>query len=90
MDYKNIKEIAKPEGFEEDAPAGGEDGAASDEQAIAGPTITYLAGRIYLDENNRWVYECFNHCFASDKYPDLIEKLAEIYRTGDEELLYQK
>lgn len=52
--------------------------------------MTYLAGRIYLDTNNRWVYECFNHFFTSDKQPDLIEKLAEIYRTGDEELHYQE
>lgn len=84
IDYKNIKEIAKPEGFDEDAPV-----AESEEGGDGGPkqvNITYVAGRLYLDTNNRWVYEAFNHCFTSDKYPNLIEKLAEIFRTGEEDL----
>jgi hypothetical protein len=84
LDYKNVKTIQKPEGFDEDAAPGGEDGDASANV----PSITYLAGRIFLDTNGRWVYEAFHHCFTSDKYPNLVENLAEIYRTGDEELHY--
>jgi hypothetical protein len=54
LDYKIIKKIAKPEGYDEDAVAQAEDGDSPPAQV---PEITYLAGRIYLDVNNRWVYE---------------------------------
>ncbi len=75
--------MQKPEGFDEDGPIPeAEEGAEKVEQ----PGIIYLAGRIYLDSNNRWVYESFNHCFTTDKYPNFIEKLAEIFRTGEEDL----
>ena len=87
VDYKNIKEIQKPEGFDEDGPLPeSEDGAANSEP----PQIIYVAGRLFLDDNNRWVYESYNNCFTTDKYPNLVEKIAEIFRTGEEDLNYQK
>jgi len=49
-----------------------------------------VAGRLFLDDNNRWVYESYNNCFTTDKYPNLVEKIAEIFRTGEEDLNYQK
>lgn len=54
------------------------------------PSLTYIAGRIYLDTNSRWVYESYNHTFTSDKFPDLYEALTTIHRTSEEELKYQK
>lgn len=66
VDYKNVKHIEKPEGFDEDAPIDEEN-----EDPNSKPKITYVAGRIFLDKNGRWVYESYNHCFTSDKYPDL-------------------
>jgi hypothetical protein len=62
-----------------------EDGAAEVQEA---PTLTYLAGRIFLDKNGRWVYESFNHAFTSDKHPNLVMKLAEIHRTSEADLLF--
>lgn len=44
IDYKNIKEIEKPEGFDEDAPFDEEN-----DDPASKPSITYVAGRIYLD-----------------------------------------
>ena len=54
IDYKNIKSVEKPEGFDEDAPVAVEEGEAPPPRV----EITYVAGRIYLEETtNRWVYE---------------------------------
>ncbi len=83
VDYKNIKTIEKPEGFDEDAPVNVEEGEAPPARV----ELTYVAGRIYLDESTgRWVYEQLNHVFTSDKHPNIVEKLAEIYRTGESDL----
>jgi len=87
IDYKNIKQIEKPEGFDEDAPVTVEEG----EPIPPRVELTYVAGRIFLDETTgRWIYEQLNHTFTSDKYPGIIEKLAEIYRTGEADLQNQK
>lgn len=90
IDYKNIKQVEKPEGFsDEDAQApndGDNNGDNTNESSLT--SVTYIAGRIFLDKNNRWVYESYNHCFTSDKHPNLIEKIAEIHRTGDEDLAF--
>jgi len=80
LDYKNFKDIPKPEGFSEEQPPAGEEGAAEP------PSLTYIAGRIYLDANNRWVYESYNHNFASDKFPDLYEALTAIHKSSEQEL----
>jgi len=54
IDYKNIKTIEKPEGFDEDAPVNVEEGEAPPPRV----EITYVAGRLYFDEGKtRWVYE---------------------------------
>jgi hypothetical protein len=64
-----IKNVEKPEGFEEDPPVE-EDPDTGD---IPPRTeIVYVAGRIFMDTNGRWVYESFNHCFTSDKHPDIV------------------
>lgn len=46
VDYKNIKSIEKPEGFDEDAPVNAEDGGEIPPRV----EMTYLAGRIYFNE----------------------------------------
>lgn len=81
LDYKHIKHIEKPEGFDEDAPANEEE-----EDPQARNTITYVAGRIFLDRNGRWVYEGYNHCFTSDRYPDLTPTLIDMYKRSEEEV----
>ena len=85
IDYQNIKQVEKPEGFDEDATV-----ASEEAEPASSPSITYIAGRIFLDKNNRWVYESYNQAFTSDKHPTLIEKLAEIHQTGEEEVKFQK
>jgi len=84
VDYKKIKEIEKPEGFDEDAPFDEEN-----EDIANKPTITYVAGRLFLNNEGRWVYESFNHCFTSDRYGDVTSTLIDIYQRSEEEVKYQ-
>ena len=83
IDYKRIKEIEKPEGFDEDAPL--EEDA--DHSAI--PSLSYVAGRLFLERNGRWVYEAYHHAFNSEKQPELVETLASLYARSEEEVKYQ-
>ncbi len=82
IDYKKIKEIEKPDGFDEDAPIDEEN------PDDVKPTITYVAGRLFLDRNGRWVYESYNHAFTTDRFPDLTESLGELYQRSEEEIIY--
>jgi hypothetical protein len=51
-----------------------------------------VAGRIFFDHkgNGRWVYESFNHVFASEKFDkdgsDLCKLLGEIYSRSEHEI----
>lgn len=56
---------------------------------MAKPSITYVAGRVFLDKSGRWVYESYNHCFTNDRYQNLEETLAEMYMRSEEEVKYQ-
>jgi len=60
IDYQKIKEIEKPDGVDEDAPFDEENDDPSSKQ-----TITYVAGRLFYNENCKWIYESYNNCFAS-------------------------
>lgn len=54
VDYAQINKIEKPEGFEEDAaPEEVEEG----EEEKPRVSLQYVAGRLFLDDNGRWVYE---------------------------------
>ena len=82
IDYTKIKTIEKPEGFDEDAPVDEEN---PDEPR---PYLTYIAGRMFLDRNGRWVYESYNHCFVSDRFPNLIETIGDVYQKSEEEVRF--
>lgn len=94
LDYKHFKDVLTPDNptSQEEGGAGdeGEDGGAG-KQSIA-PQYTYVAGRIFFDHkgNGRWVYESFNHVFASDKFEkeggDLCKLLGEIYSRSEREV----
>lgn len=85
IDYKVIKQIEKPEGFDEDAPV--EEGV--DPNEVPRTEVVYVAGRLFFDTNNRWVYESYNHCFTTDRYGDPIGLMASIYERSEKELHYQ-
>jgi hypothetical protein len=84
IDYKVIKQIEKPEGFDEDAPV--EEGVDPNENPRN--EIVYVAGRLFYDTNGRWVYESYNHCFTTDRYGDPIGLMAQIYERSEKELHY--
>ena len=51
--------------------------------------IVYVAGRLFIDHAGKWVYESYNHCFTSDRLPNLPEALGDIYRRSEEEAKFQ-
>jgi hypothetical protein len=44
---------------------------------------------MFMENNGRWVYESYNHCFTTDKIPDLSATLGELYKRSEEEIFYQ-
>ena len=81
IDYKKIKDIDKPEGWTEEAEEEG-DGPRKE--------ITYVAGRLFLERNGRWVYEGYHHCFTNEKVSgDLVETLGAVYQRSEEEVKFQ-
>lgn len=81
-----IKQIEKPEGFEEDAPV--EEDPETGEIPPRNEII-YIAGRIFMDKNGRWIYESYNHCYTSDKHPDIVQTLADVYLRSEDEVKHQ-
>jgi len=86
VDYKKIKEIEKPDEFDEDAPV---EEDPDEEEPKPRTEVIYVAGRLFLQPNGRWVYESYNHCFTTDKHPDLASSLSEIYKRSEEEYASQ-
>ena len=39
-----------------------------------------------MDKNGRWVYESYNHCYTTEKYPDLAASIGDLYRRSEEEV----
>lgn len=42
-----------------------------------------------MDKNGRWVYESYNHCYTTEKYPDLAASIGDLYRRSEEEIKFQ-
>ena len=80
IDYRLIKKIELPEGFEEDVPVEVEEG----EEAPPRKCASYFGGRIFKEGEN-WIYESYGHVFTSEQHPDLAASLSKVYKeTGEE------
>jgi hypothetical protein len=79
LDYRLIKQIPLPEGFEEDQPT---------EEEAPRKSASYFGGRIFK-EDEQWVYESYGHVFTSEQYPDLAQTLSNLYRDTTKEFLLQ-
>jgi len=75
IDYRQVKKIELPEGFEEDVAVEVEEG----EEAPPRKAATYFAGRLFK-EGEEWLYESYGHVFTSDQYPSIGTKLAGLYK----------
>jgi hypothetical protein len=89
LDYKQIKDVKSPDSpADGDAPA--EEGGADGDASTAKKSFTYVAGRIYFDHrgNGRWVYEQFNHVFATDKFEngDFPQAMCTLYERSESEV----
>lgn len=89
LDYKQIKDVKTPDNPTDSEPAP-EDGADGEASSAAKKSFTYVAGRIYFDHrgNGRWVYEQYNHVFATDKFEngDLPQAMCGLYKRSEAEL----
>ena len=88
LDYKQFKDVKTPDNpSDADAPAeeGGEGDASGSKKSF-----TYVAGRIYFDHrgNGRWVYEQYNHVFATEKFEngDFAQAMCNLYQKSEDEV----
>ena len=49
-------------------------------------TLTYVHGRLYVNEQKCWVFESLKTCFQGKDYPDIALTLAELYRDSNQEV----
>lgn len=79
IDYKLIKSIELPEGFEEDVAVEVEEGEEAQRKSAS-----YFGGRIFK-EGETWLYESYGHVFTSEQHPDLISSLSKLYKETRQE-----
>lgn len=60
LDYSLINKVEKPEEYNPLIPADEEEGENAQPRRNA---LTYIHGRLYLDDNKKWVFESYKHCF---------------------------
>lgn len=73
MDYSLINKIERSEEYQPTLPA-------EDEEAP--PTLnplSYLHGRLFLDEKGHWVFESIKKSFEHKDFPDLAQQVAQLY-----------
>jgi len=81
LDYSLISKVDKPEDYQ---PTFVKEG---DEEGTAHPNpLTYLHGRIYLDESNNWAFESLKKVFQQKDQPNLVQTLSTLYGKTMEEV----
>lgn len=73
LDYSLINKIERSEEYQAQLPAEDEDAPP-----VLNP-LSYLHGRLYLDESNKWVFESIKQSFEQKDFPQLAQQLAQIY-----------
>ena len=81
LDYAMVNKIEKSEEYQPSFPAEDEDAPP-----IMNP-LTYLHGRLFLDQGGYWVFESIKQCFEHKDMPDFTNQLAKLY--GDATVEYQ-
>lgn len=75
LDYSLIEKIEKPENYEPTYQKEDEEG-----EPLQNP-LTYLHGRMYMDEQERWVFESLKQVFQQKDYPEIVSTLTSLYGT---------
>merc|ERR1712127_247775 len=93
LDYTMLKDLPDPEDYNEGNVE--EEGPEVDaEERKTRNELVYLAGRIYCEKNEKgekWIHEKWNKIVETQKYPDLDQKLADLYKkTCDEATAYEE
>jgi hypothetical protein len=76
LDYNIISKIEKPEEYNPIIPAEDEeDGGAPAKRN----DLTYIHGRLWLDDNKKWVFESYKDCFQKKDYADIVQSMSKLY-----------
>jgi len=73
LDYKLINKIDRPEDYQPYVET-----ETEDTPPVHNP-LTYVHGRLLLDESGVWVFESYQHCFQERDYPDLVGLLGDLH-----------
>lgn len=84
LDYSLINKISRSDDYQPQLPAEDEDAPP-----VLNP-LAYLHGRLYLDENSKWVFESIKQSFEHKDFPQLAQQLAQIYGEAMQEHNEQK
>lgn len=74
LDYSLLNKVEKPDEYQPVVP--------NEENEDAPPMLnplTYVHGRLYLNDNKVWVFESYKHCFQEKDYPNLVDSLGKLY-----------
>ena len=85
LDYNLIKNIEISEEYKE---------FIDDEENEDAPpkrnSLTYVHGRLVLEDNGKWVFESYHHVYEEKDHPDLAAEFGELYKRSCAELSEQK
>lgn len=88
LDYTKIKKIDVPEDYAEGSPED-ESPDLDEEERKSRNELVYLAGRIYCETSksgqHKWIYEKWNQLVETQKYPNLDQSLADLYKHSCDE-----
>ena len=86
LDYSLVNKVEKPDEYNPIIPADEDDENSQPRRN----DLTYIHGRLYLDENKRWVFESYKHCFQTKDYEDIVASMGKLYGQSVAEFNDQK
>ena len=79
-----ISKIEKPDDYQPVIEPEDGEGAATHNP------LTYVHGRLTLNEQHIWMFESYQHCFQEKDYPDLVTSLANLVKQTITDSQWQK
>jgi hypothetical protein len=76
LDYSLVNKVAKPEEYNPFFPVDEEEGENAQPKRN---DLTYIHGRLFLDDNKKWVFESYKHSFQTKDYEDIVAQMGKLY-----------
>ena len=86
FDYSLVKKVPLASGSGAEAEVNEEAEEPAEGTNTPQNTLTYVHGRLYVNEQKCWVFESLKTCFQGKDYPDIALTLAELYRDSNQEV----